>query len=201
MRATTEAASRTAFLQAIGLAGTMLIIGLTIVGLPAILFSAAMVGGLALWSVTTWRSPVDPHHLLGLYLLTVALFVVHVGEEYLMHIEVTLATISGQAITQRDFLLFAAFFAPTLWIIGGMLLWARQPLGDYIAAIFIFGMVAGEASHFAFPFLIDGRFHYAPGMVTCAPLIGSACLLLRKLLAEIGAVRSLQFEACGHATR
>ena len=62
-------------------------------------------------------------------------------------------------MSQTDFLILAAFFAPAFWLLGAVLMLKRSQLGDYIASVFYFGMIAGEPSHFAFPFLENGTFH------------------------------------------
>ena len=33
-------------------------------------------------------------------------------------------------------------------------------------SVFFFGMMFGEPSHYAFPFILDGHFHYVSGMYT-----------------------------------
>lgn len=179
-----------ALTAAIGLAGVCTI------GFPALLFSIAMGGGAALWAATTLRTPIDPARVIVPYLATVALFICHVGEEYLGHIERLLSLLSGHAISQSNFLLLAAFFAPIFWLAGVVLMLRGSQLGDFIVSVFLFGMIAGEASHFAFPFMENGTFHYSAGMVTALPLIGSAFVTLLTVLREIRAVRTKEDDAC-----
>jgi hypothetical protein len=173
--------------KAAALIATILVVGITTVGFPALLFAVALLGGLVVWTATTLRTPIDSGRMIVPYLVTVTLFLVHVLEEYLTHIELLLSTISGFTITQSDFLLLAAFFAPAFWVAGAALLLMGSQLGEYIASTLYFGMIAGESSHFIFPFLEDGHFHYASGMITAVPLIVSAAYTLRL---TVHAVRS-----------
>lgn len=183
--------ARQGLAKAAALISTTLLIGVTALGIPAVLFSIALLGGLAVWGATTLRTPIDPRRIIVPYLMTVALFVVHVLEEYLTHIEQLLSTISGYTITQSNFLLLAAFFAPVFWVTGAALLLKGSQLGEYIASTFYFGMIAGESSHFIFPFLEDGHFHYASGMITALPLIACAAYALRLTVIAVRSAKDL----------
>lgn len=182
--------------KAFSLTAAIVLAGVGTIGFPALLFSIAMGGGAALWAATTLRTPIDPARIIVPYLATVALFICHVGEEYLGHIERLLSLLSGYAIPQSSFLLLAAFFAPIFWLAGAVLMLRGSPLGDFIASVFLFGMIAGEASHFAFPFMEDGTFHYSPGMVTALPLIGSAFVTLLTVLREVRDGRIKEDDLC-----
>jgi hypothetical protein len=149
-------------------------LGYLAVGPPAVLMSAAFVGGLVLWLLTTYRAPVEPQAIIGPYLLTVILFIVHVAEEYVSHIERSLSAISGVAVSQSDFLAVAAFAAPIVWLAGAVMTLRGWPFGFFFASTFLFGMMFGELSHLAFPFLEDGTFHYSHGMLTAVLPIASA---------------------------
>jgi hypothetical protein len=177
--------------KAAALIATILVIGISTVGFPALLFSAALLGGLVVWAATTLRTPIDPGRIIVPYLVTVILFLVHVLEEYITHIEQLLSTISGHTITQPNFLLLAAFFAPAFWVAGAALLLKGSQWGEYIASTFYFGMIAGELSHFIFPFMEDGHFHYASGMITAVPLIASAAYTLRLTVRAVRAAKDL----------
>ncbi len=180
---------RTGLVKALALTTIIILVGLFAIGWPALLFAGAMLGGALVWSLTTLRTPIDQAKIIGPYLITVALFVIHVAEEYLGHMERVLSALSGREISQSSFLLLAAFFAPVFWLSGAVLMLRRSQLGDFISSVFLFGMVAGEASHFAFPFLEDRTFHYSARMVTAVPLIGSALLTLLTVRREVRAVQ------------
>jgi hypothetical protein len=167
-----------ALLQAIALIALLTLVGGLYVGFPGLLFSAAFVGGLMLWLLLFRGRPLDHARLLPSYLLTVALFIAHVGEEYVGHMEVVLSRLSGFAVSQTAFLAIAAFAAPAIWVLGGVLLAAGKSLGRFILSTFYFGMIGGELSHLAFPFMIDGRFHYVAGMATAPLLVAAAAYSL-----------------------
>ena len=75
-------------------------------------FSVAFVGGLVLWLLTTFRTPIDPQPIIMPYLVTVILFIVHVSEEFAAHVENYLARIS--------------VCAPVVWLLGAVMLLRRQ---------------------------------------------------------------------------
>jgi hypothetical protein len=134
--------------------------------LPAGLFSATFVGGLVVWMLTTYRTPIDPHQIVVSHLLTVMLFIGHVYEEYTTHIEVVMTRLTGLQVSQANFLTIAAFIAPVIWIGGLVLVQKRWAFGYFLVSVFYFGMMFGELTHFVFPLILDGRFHYMSGMYT-----------------------------------
>ena len=140
--------------------------------LPAVIFSVALIGGFALWMATTYKTPIDTQRLIVPYLLTIIFFVMHVYEEYITDFEVALTDITGFHMLERNFLTVAAFVAPIIWITGAILLLKRTHIGFYFLSFFYVAMMFAELSHFVFPFLEDGTFHYVSGMYTAAiPLI------------------------------
>src|SRR5215510_12862454 len=94
------------------------LVGYIGVGFAGALFSVAFVGGLVLWLLTTYRTPIDPQTIIIPYLVTVILFIVHVYEEFVAHVEHQLTKLSGLPVTQTDFLVIAAFSAPIVWLLG-----------------------------------------------------------------------------------
>ena len=140
--------------------------------IPALVFAFASIGGLVLWLLTTYRTPIKTSKLIIPYLLTIVLFIVHVYEEYLMDFEVSMTDIFGFHMTEKSFLSVAAFFGPIMWIVGAILIIRRTPIGFYFLSFFYVAMTMAELSHFVFPFIEDGTFHYVSGMYTAAlPLI------------------------------
>lgn len=185
------AGERAAFLVSLGLTLLFAVIGALAFGLPALLFSAAFVGGLAVWRLLFMGRPIDEVRLLPAYLTTVTLFVIHVGEEFTGHMELVLSRLAGAPVSQSLFLSIAAFAAAAAWVAGGALLAAGRPMGRFILSTFLFGMIGGELTHFAFPFLLDQRFHYVAGMATAPFLVVSAIHLLRQALRPVKAAKPL----------
>jgi len=60
----------------------------------------------------------------------------------------------------------AAFIAPIIWIAGLVMVQKRWAFGYFLVSVFYFGMMFGELTHFIFPVILDGRFHYMAGMYT-----------------------------------
>jgi hypothetical protein len=142
-------------------------LGYFAVGPVIFLFSVTFVGGFAVWFLTTFRADIDPHRFLKPYLLSVILFIGHVYEEYVAHIELALGRIMHIDLTQPEFLTVAAFSAPIIWLAGALLVLVELRIGYFLVSVFLFGMMFGELLHFAFPFMESGRFHYVAGMYTC----------------------------------
>lgn len=139
---------------------------------PAVVIGVATIGGLILWLATTFHYPIDPQLVIVPYLLTVIFFIAHVYEEYLTNFEVAMTDITGFHVLERNFLTVAAFFGPILWLSGAILILKRKEMGYYFLSLFYVAMTIAELSHFVFPFLEDGTFHYVSGMYTAAiPLI------------------------------
>ncbi len=145
---------------------------LTMGRLPLMVFAFAFGGGFLLYAATLWRRRIDAPQIIVPYLLTVMLFILHVGEEYLTDFELTVSKINGAPVPEEGFMLIAAFLAPIMWIGGAIAVLKNWRFGDYFLCTFFFAMILAELSHFAFPFVVDGTFHYESGMWTAAlPLI------------------------------
>ncbi len=157
---------------------------------PLAVIGMAFVGGLALFVATLWRHPIDTTTILVPYLLTVLLFIGHVGEEYLTGFEQLVSRLGGTPVSQRDFLLLAAFLAPMVWIGGAVMILLRWRFGDFFLCLFFFAMVVSELAHFVFPFLVDGTFHYESGMYSAALPLIPAAWGLRRMLVAVRAVRN-----------
>lgn len=139
---------------------------------PGIVFAVASIGGFVLWRFTTYKTPIDPHKVIIPYLVTIILFIIHVYEEYLTNFEVAVTDIFGFHVQEQVFMTIAAFMAPAMWILGAILLLKKTQFGYYFLSFFIIAMTMAELSHYIFPFMEDGTFHYVSGMYTAAlPLI------------------------------
>lgn len=135
--------------------------GLMVVGI----ICGAMLAGFAVWLRTTARRPADPAVVLPPYLLTLALFMLHVLEEHEFDFAGRIAKAVHVHWSQHDFLLVIVLVGPAIWIAGAVGLYRRHPLGNYLAWFIFIGMILGEPVHLlVFPFLEGGRYHYFPGM-------------------------------------
>jgi len=167
---------------AVAVLAAVLGIGYFTVGPVAFLYSMAFIGGLGVWLLTAYRTAIPIERVLPAYLLTVMLFIGHVCEEYLAHIERALGQIMHIVLTQQEFLLVAAFASPIIWLAGPLLVIRGYRFGYFFICVFLFGMMFGELSHFLFPFLENGTFHYVAGMYTCLLPIAGGWLTFAKLL-------------------
>lgn len=158
------------------------------------IFSVASLGGFALWMGTTFRTPIDTRKVIVPYLLTIIFFIVHVYEEYLTDFEVAITDITGFHMLEKNFLTVAAFFAPVLWITGAILIIKKTHVGFYFLSFFYVAMMFAELSHYIFPFLEDGTFHYVSGMYTAAIPLIPAVYGLWVTLTEIKKVKRLALE-------
>ena len=146
----------------------------------AAVFAVAFLGGLVAWRLTTYGWPADPGPLVVPYLLTVILFIVHVGEEYFTEFWAALSSLSGGTIPQDNFVLVAALVGPVLWLGGLTLLYLRTEIGNWLAWVFVVAMTVSELAHFVFPFVAEGRLTYFSGLYTAAlPLIPAWVLAVR----------------------
>jgi hypothetical protein len=157
---------------------------------PAVVFTIPLVGGLALWLATTYKTQVDPLKLIIPYLLTLIFFIIHVYEEYITDFEVAMTDISGLHVLERDFLTIVAFLGPVVWLTGAILLLKRIAAGYYFMSSMYVGMILGELAHFVFPFMEDGTFHYVSGMYTALLPLLPASYGLRVTLRETRRARS-----------
>jgi hypothetical protein len=157
---------------------------------PAVVFTIPLVGGLALWLATTYKTQVDPLKLIIPYLLTLIFFIIHVYEEYITDFEMAMTDISGLHVLERDFLTIVGFLGPVVWLTGAILLLKRIAAGYYFMSSMYVGMIIGELAHFVFPFMEDGTFHYVSGMYTALLPLFPAGYGLQVTLRETRAARS-----------
>jgi hypothetical protein len=136
-------------------------IGLAVVAIV----SGAGVLAFVAWELTTYRRPADPR-IVPVYLLTVACLHLHIMEEYLMGFAPRMSRLFGiPTLTEQTFMISFAFIGIVLWILAGIGLLYRNPLANY-AAWFMFSIPVMETSHYIFPLIEGGPYHYFPGMYT-----------------------------------
>jgi hypothetical protein len=139
--------------------------------LPIGVIAASMMGGLLGWRTTTSRAPADPAFHVPLFLLLLALFYLHVGEEALTGFNRAIAAITGHPWSDGPFTLVIGLVGPAVWVLGAWSLWKRQPLGNFILWFMIVGMILGEPTHLlVFPVVkmvqTGGGYNYFSGMYT-----------------------------------
>lgn len=135
--------------------------------MPTIIVCGSMTAGLIGWSLTSIHLPTDPRRVLPIYLMTAAMLYLHILEELIYDFGPRIGALTGTGWTQAEFMLEFAFVLPMAWILGGLALYFRHPLGGFMAWFIFVGMFLGEPTHLlVFPLLEGGRYHYFPGMWT-----------------------------------
>jgi len=137
----------------------------------------ALATGWILWIRTSLKYPTDPKLLLPPYLLTAALLMFHIAEEYAFDFGNRIAAIADGIWTTEEFLWSLGLGFPLIWIAGAFAIAKRNPFGGFVSWFVFCGMLLGEPTHLiVFPIreimLHGGRYDYFPGMWTAlAPLI------------------------------
>ena len=155
--------------------------------LPLGVIAGSMMGGLIGWRTTTARHPADPAYHVPLYLLLLALFYLHVGEEALTGFNRSIASISGTSWSDGPFTLLIGLLGPAVWAFGAWSLWRRQPFGNFILWFMIVGMILGEPTHLVvFPVIAmqqtGAGYEYFSGMYTALFPMVPAILALTQIV-------------------
>jgi ABC-type dipeptide/oligopeptide/nickel transport system permease subunit len=96
---------------AIGIAATA---GVMVAGIV----SGSMAAGLVGWSRTSLKRPTDPARIVPVYLLTVFLLYLHIGEEFLYDFGSRIGALTGTGWTETQHMLQFGFIVPAFWILA-----------------------------------------------------------------------------------
>lgn len=150
----------------------------------------AMVAGFVAWLRTTLRRPPSAAAILPAYLLALALFLLHVLEEYAFGFAGRIAAAAHVHWTEAQFVEVIVLLGPAIWIAGAIGIYRRHPLGNFVAWFFFIGMIVGEPTHLlVFPFMEGGRYHYFPGMWSALFSMAPAAYGIWRMLADDRAAR------------
>ncbi len=156
-----------AFLLTTGALG-VIYVGRVVVGI----IGFAGVGGLIAWLLTTYKKPADPVTIAPWYFLTLAALMAHITEEYVTGFPQQMSSAFSITFTEPVFVVAFAMVGFVFWILGGVALLYRNPLGNYVCWFLFIGMIFAELTHFVFPLAEGGPYHYFSGMWTALlPLI------------------------------
>jgi hypothetical protein len=150
----------------------------------AIAWIPLFTGGFLLWWLTMRKAPIEPQKIMVPYLLTTIMFIVHVYEEYKAHL-LGFADITPLPVSLEELVTFAATLGPILWLLGAVMMLKRWPVGFFVAATFLFGMMFIEPAHLIAPFW-RGSFHYLGGLWTAPPLSAFGWYTFLAIRREIG---------------
>ena len=140
--------------------------------LPTVIIGMGALGlGIVFWCLTSLKHPTDPYVLLPPYLLTAALLMLHITEEYLFDFGNRISAITSGQWSTESFLWTLGFGFPVVWILGAVAITRRNPLGGFVSSFLFCGMLLGEPTHLLiFPvreaMLTGGSYGYFPGMWT-----------------------------------
>ena len=159
-----------AFLVGAGTLG-VIYVGRVVVGI----IGFAGIGGLVAWLLTTFKKPANPETVAPWYFLTLAALMAHITEEYVTGFPQQMSEAFSITFTEPVFVVAIAMVGFVIWILGGVGLLYRHPLGNYVCWFLFIGMIFAELTHFVFPLAEGGPYHYFSGMWTALlPLIPSS---------------------------
>lgn len=158
---------------------------------PIVIGGAGALGFL-FYLKTGYKYRFDTSKIIVSYLLAVVFFILHVYEEYIFGFEHIVSGISNSAVSQKDFLTFAGFFAPAMWVTGAILILKKWALGYYFLGFFFVAMTVAELTHFIFPFVLYGEWRYTAGVATAALPLFPAWY---GLIVTIKETRKMRYEA------
>jgi len=146
--------------------------------LPALVIGLCALGaGMVFWIKTSLKHPTDPNLLLPPYLLTAAVLMLHIIEEYIFDFGTMIGGLSQGNWTTEQFVLSIGYGFPLVWIFGAIAIAKRNHFGGFVSCFIFAGMLLGEPTHLlVFPIreaiLHGGGYDYFPGMWTAlAPLV------------------------------
>ncbi len=157
--------------------------------LPVVIIVGSMFGGLFAWLRTTAVVPANRLKVVPLYLLMLALFYIHVGEEGLSGFSHGIALISGVPWSEASFFEIIGLVGPAIWVAAALGMWLRQPWGNFLVWFMIVGMILGEPTHhIVFPMMaalkLGVGYTYFGGMVTALFPMIPAIVLAASIFAD-----------------
>lgn len=157
--------------------------------LPVVVIVGSMAGGMLGWRLTTAKVPADPAWAVPLFLLLLALFYIHIGEEALTHFNRAIAILSGKDWSDHDFTMLIGLLGPVVWFWAAWSLWKRQAAGNFIFWFLIVGMILGEPTHLlVFPVVAMVKqgigYAYFSGMYTALFPMVPAVLALAAIIKD-----------------
>ncbi|MEE8257073.1 MAG: hypothetical protein V3R60_04220 [Acidobacteriota bacterium] len=148
------------------------------------IIGSAGVGGLVAWLLTTFKKPADPLRIAPMYFLTLAALMVHITEEYITDFPLKMSQTFSITFAEPVFVVAIAMVGFVFWILGGVSLLYRNPLGNYVCWFLFIGMIFAELTHFVFPIVEGGPYHYFSGMWTALLPLIPAAFGMRRLIVD-----------------
>ena len=161
-----------------------------------VIFAVATASAFIGWLLTTYRNPVESRAVISLFLIAVAIQLIHMGEEVFAGFphEFTELVNSTNEYTEREFLAVSVFGMTSLLIFAAVAMSREIPIITPIANYFVWFYALGlgltnAIAHFVIPILAGG---YFPGLITAPVHLIMSIILIRALLIENKRVRGIR---------
>ena len=143
------------------------VLGLRYLSAPiTIIVGGSMAVGLVFWLRFLHGRPAEPMIVLPPFLVMMAALSAHKMEEYYAGFPQAISSLFGVHFTMETFLLVFEQVGPMLYFLVILGLLVRDEFANFFACFLMIGMGLGEATHFIFPLIAGGPYHYFPGMYT-----------------------------------
>jgi hypothetical protein len=120
-----------------------------------------------LWWAVAGRFWLAGKKLLPFHLATLAALAVHVHEEFTQDFAGAMRhTFHTATPTGATFVNAIVFAVPVLYLLAALGLWFEIPFAEFLTYTLLFGPGFMEWTHYIFPLIQGGRYHYFPGMWT-----------------------------------
>ncbi len=166
-----------------------------------VIFAVATGAGFIGWLLTTYRNPVESRGVISLFLIAVAIQLIHMGEEVFARFPDNFTDLvnATNQYTEREFLAVSVFGMTSLLIFAAVAMSRKipiiTPIANYFAWFYALGLgLTNAIAHFVMPILAGG---YFPGLITAPVHLIMSVILIRALLIENKAVRERRLRGAG----
>ncbi len=166
-----------------------------------IIFAVATASAFIGWLLTTYRHPVESRGVITLFLIAVAIQLIHMGEEVLARFPETFTELVNATnhYTEGEFLAVSVFGMTSLLIFAAVAMSHKipiiTPMANYFAWMYALGLgLTNAIAHFVLPILAGG---YFPGLITAPVHLIMSVIMIRALLIENKAVRERRLRGAG----
>ncbi len=166
-----------------------------------VIFGVATGAGFIGWLLTTYRNPVESRGVISLFLIAVAIQLIHMGEEVFARFPETFTEMvnATNEYTEGEFLAVSVFGMTSLLIFAAVGMSHRipiiTPMANYFAWMYALGLgLTNTIAHFVLPIVVGGYFH---GLITAPVHLIMSVILIRALLIENKAVRERRLRGAG----
>lgn len=143
------------------------IMGLTYLSTPIItIVGGSMTVGFFFWLKYSYGKPTEPFALIPPFSIMLAALFIHIMEEYYMDFPQAISALFQVDFSKQTFLLVFEQLGPIVYFLVIAGLAVRNEFSNFFASFLVIGMGIAEVTHFIFPIIAGGPYHYFPGMYT-----------------------------------